>query len=395
MNPAVARRLAPIQEYYFSQKLREIEALSQAGPRVINLGIGSPDLPPHPSVIEALTSAARLPASHAYQSYQGVPALRRAMADWYERSYGVTLDPESEVLPLLGSKEGIVHLCMTFLEAGDEALIPDPGYPAYRAAVLLSGATPVAYDLTAARGWLPDLRALARRDLSRVKLMWLNYPHMPTGARADAAALAELVAFARQHDILLVHDNPYSFVLNDEPLSLLAVPGARAVALELNSLSKSHNLAGWRVGLLAGRADLLRQVLRFKSNMDSGMFLPVQLAAAAALRLGPEWYAELNARYRARREQVFELLTSLGCSFDRTQAGLFVWARVPAGFPDGFALSEEVLRAARVFITPGGIFGPNGTGFVRVSLCQPEAVLTEALGRIARVQRPQPTLMQA
>ncbi|RAK62693.1 pyridoxal phosphate-dependent aminotransferase [Hymenobacter edaphi] len=388
MNIPVADRLAPIQEYYFSQKLREIEALNQAGARVINLGIGSPDLPPHPSVVEALTAAALRPDAHAYQSYRGVPALRQAVADWYRRSYGVTLDPETEVLPLLGSKEGIVHVCMTFLQPGDEALIPNPGYPTYRAAVQLSGATPLDYDLTADHDWLPDLAALARRDLSRVKLMWLNYPHMPTGARASAPALAELVAFARQHGILLVHDNPYSFILNDEPLSLLAVPGAREVALELNSLSKSHNLAGWRVGLLAGRADLLQQVLRFKSNMDSGMFLPVQLAAAAALQLGPEWSAELNATYRARREQVFGLLDALGCSFDRAQVGLFVWARVPAADADGYALSDAVLARARVFITPGGIFGSNGNGFVRVSLCQPAAVLTEAQQRLAEAGWP-------
>jgi LL-diaminopimelate aminotransferase len=381
MNIAVAQRLAPIQEYYFSQKLREIDVLNQAGAQVINLGIGSPDLPPHPSVIEALTGAARRPDTHAYQSYRGVPALRRAAADWYQRSYGVSLDPETEVLPLLGSKEGIVHVCMTFLQPGDEALIPNPGYPTYRAAVHLSGATPVDYDLTADTGWQPDLAALARRDLSRVKLMWVNYPHMPTGTPADPAALTELVAFARAHRILLVHDNPYSFILNDEPQSLLAVPGAREVALELNSLSKSHNLAGWRVGLLAGRADLLQQVLRFKSNMDSGMFLPVQLAAAAALQLGPEWHEQLNATYRARREQVYQLLDALGCRYDRQQVGLFVWARVPAGYADGYALSDEVLRAARVFVTPGGIFGSNGNGFIRVSLCQPTAVLTEAVAR--------------
>ncbi|RTQ48598.1 aminotransferase class I/II-fold pyridoxal phosphate-dependent enzyme [Hymenobacter gummosus] len=382
MNLPVAQRLAPIQEYYFSRKLREIEALNRAGARVINLGIGSPDLPPHPSVIEALTAAARQPDAHAYQSYQGVPALRQAMSQWYARSYGVALDADTEVLPLLGSKEGIVHLCMTFLQPGDEALIPNPGYPTYRAAVHLSGATPVEYDLTAETNWLPDLSALARRDLSRVKLMWLNYPHMPTGAPADAAALAELVDFARRHDILLVHDNPYSFILNEHPQSLLAVPGARDVALELNSLSKSHNLAGWRVGLLAGRADLLQQVLRFKSNLDSGMFRPVQLAAAAALQLGPEWYAQLNATYRARREQVFGLLDALGCRYEPGQVGLFVWARVPPTYADGYALSDEVLAAARVFITPGGIFGSNGNGFVRVSLCQPEEVLREALARV-------------
>lgn len=383
MNVSVAQRLAPIQEYYFSRKLREIDALNHdGGPPVINLGIGSPDLPPHPSVVQALTAAAQQPEAHAYQSYQGLPALRQAMADWYQRGYGVALDPAAEVLPLLGSKEGIAHLCMTFLQPGDEALIPNPGYPTYRAAVLLSGATPVEYELTEANGWQPDLAALARRDLSRVKLMWLNYPHMPTGTPADPAVLAGLVAFARAHRILLVHDNPYSFILNDEPRSLLAVPGAREVALELNSLSKSHNLAGWRVGMLAGRADLLREVLRYKSNLDSGMFRPVQLAAAAALALGPEWYAAQNATYHARRRLVYQLLDALGCPYDPAQVGLFVWARVPAPWPDGYALSDAVLSAARVFLTPGGIFGSQGNGFVRVSLCQPEAVLHAALARI-------------
>ncbi|RYU81083.1 pyridoxal phosphate-dependent aminotransferase [Hymenobacter persicinus] len=383
MNVSVASRLQHTSEYYFSRKLREIEALNQAGAAVINLGIGSPDLPPHPTVVEALTSAAQRSDTHAYQNYKGVPALRQAMAAWYGRQYGVALDADSEVLPLLGSKEGIIHVSMTFLEAGDEVLIPNPGYPAYRAAAQLSGATPIDYDLTAENHWLPDLDALARRDLSRVKLMWVNYPHMPTGTAADPAFFARLVAFAAAHNILLVHDNPYSFILNPEaPQSLLAVPGAREVALELNSLSKSHNMAGWRVGLLAGRADLLQEVLRFKSNLDSGMFLPVQLAAVAALQLDHAWYEALNTHYRARRELVLELLDTIGCAVAPGQVGLFVWAAVPAGYADGYALSDELLREARVFITPGGIFGSNGNGFIRVSLCQPVEVLRAALARV-------------
>ncbi|MBT9392158.1 aminotransferase class I/II-fold pyridoxal phosphate-dependent enzyme [Hymenobacter sp. NST-14] len=379
----VASRLEPIQEYYFSQKLREIEGLNKAGAQIINLGIGSPDMPPHPNVIAALTRAAALPNTHAYQGYKGVPALRQAMADWYQRQYGVTLDADTEVLPLLGSKEGIIHISMTLLEAGDEVLIPNPGYPAYRAAAHLSGATPLDYDLTAETNWLPDLEALAARDLSRVKLMWVNYPHMPTGTPPPAGFFEQLVAFAAAHDILLVHDNPYSFILNTEPpRSLLAVPGARAVALELNSLSKSHNMAGWRVGLLAGRADVLQEVLRFKSNLDSGMFLPVQLAAVEALNLDDTWYQELNAHYRARRELVLELLALLGCRPEPHQVGLFVWARVPAQYPDAYALSDEVLHQARVFLTPGGIFGSNGNGFIRLSLCQPVEVLHQALARV-------------
>ncbi|MCB2406417.1 pyridoxal phosphate-dependent aminotransferase [Hymenobacter lucidus] len=383
MLVSVASRLQHTQEYYFSQKLREIDGMNKAGAQVINLGIGSPDMPPHPRVVAALTQAAEQPNTHAYQNYKGVPVLRHAIAGWYERWYDVALNPETEVLPLLGSKEGIIHISMTFLEAGDEVLIPNPGYPAYRAAAHLSGATPIDYDLTAENNWLPDLDLLAQRDLSRVKLMWVNYPHMPTGTPPDAAFFARLVAFATEHNILLVHDNPYSFILNQTaPQSLLAVPGAREVVLELNSLSKSHNMAGWRVGMLVGRADLLQEVLRFKSNLDSGMFLPVQLAAVEALQLDETWYAELNAHYAARRELVFELLDTVGCTFARNQVGLFVWAAIPPGYADGYALSDELLHAAKVFITPGGIFGSNGNGFIRVSLCQTTQVLAAALGRI-------------
>ncbi|MCA8832930.1 pyridoxal phosphate-dependent aminotransferase [Hymenobacter pini] len=379
----VASRLQHIQEYYFSQKLREIDGMNKAGAQVINLGIGSPDMPPHPRVIAALTRAAEQPNTHAYQGYKGVPALRQAMADWYQRQYGVALNPDTELLPLLGSKEGIIHISMTLLEAGDEVLIPNPGYPAYRAAAHLSGATPIDYDLKAENNWLPDIEALAQRDLSRVKLMWVNYPHMPTGTAPSPEFFEQLVAFAQAHNILLVHDNPYSFILNQaQPQSLLAVPGAREVALELNSLSKSHNMAGWRVGLLAGRADVLQEVLRFKSNLDSGMFLPVQLAAVEALNLDNSWYEELNAHYRARRELVFELLHLLGCTFDANQVGLFVWAQVPARYADGYTLSDEILQRARVFLTPGGIFGSNGNGFIRISLCQPTEVLQQALARV-------------
>ena len=383
---SVASRLAHTGEYYFSRKLRELAALNAAGANVINLGIGSPDLPPHASVTAALTATAALPTAHGYQGYQGTPVLREAMAGFYQRHYAVALDAATEVLPLLGSKEGLMHVAMTFLEAGDAVLIPNPGYPTYRAVAEICGAEVREYDLREASGWLPDLDALAQTDLSRVKLMLVNYPHMPTGTAADLPFLTRLVAFARQHQILLVHDNPYGFILNETPpLSLLAVSGARDVALELNSLSKSHNLAGWRVGMLVGRADLLAAVLRFKSNMDSGMFFPVQQAAAAALALGPEWFAELNATYRARREQVLELLRALGCTPAPGQVGLFIWASVPDGYADGYALSDAVLAAARVFLTPGGIFGSNGNGYIRASLCQPEAVLREALERVQRV----------
>jgi aspartate/methionine/tyrosine aminotransferase len=379
----LASRLAHTGEYYFSRKLRELAVLNAAGANIISLGIGSPDLPPHPSVSAALAASAAQPTAHGYQSYQGTPALRQAMADFYRRHYNVTLDPATEVLPLLGSKEGLMHIGMTFLEAGDAVLIPNPGYPTYRAVAEICGAEVREYDLTAATGWLPDLDALAATDLSRVKLMLVNYPHMPTGTPADLGLLSRLVAFAKAHDILLVHDNPYGFILNETPpLSLLSVPGALDVAIELNSLSKSHNMAGWRVGLLAGRAEVLAAVLRFKSNMDSGMFLPVQQAAVAALALSEEWFAELNATYRARRELVLTLLRALGCTPAPGQTGLFVWAAVPATFADGYALSDAVLAEARVFLTPGGIFGSNGLGYIRASLCQPEPVLREALARV-------------
>jgi aspartate/methionine/tyrosine aminotransferase len=382
MNIAVAKRLQHTEEYYFSKKLREIDDMNKAGANVINLGIGSPDLPPHPSVIAALNEYAQKPNTHAYQGYKGIPALRNAMAAWYQRFYNVALDPDTEVLPLIGSKEGIMHLCMTFLQEGDEALLPNPGYPTYRSAVQLSGATVVDYDLEEKNGWLPDLDALSKKDLGRVKLMWVNYPHMPTGAVTNNAFAKELIAFARRHNILICHDNPYSFILNDRPESLLQVEGARDVVIELNSLSKSSNMAGWRVGMMAGKAAWINEVLRFKSNMDSGMFQPVQMAAVKALELGQDWYDGLNDIYRGRRQKVFELLELLNCTFDKNQVGLFVWAKVPAGAKDGYAITDEILQQAHVFITPGGIFGSNGNDYIRVSLCKDEAVFGEAINRI-------------
>lgn len=358
--------------------------MQQAGHAVLNLGIGSPDMAPHDEVIQALQQGATNPKGHGYQSYSGIPALREAWANWYQRHYGVTLHPADEILPLIGSKEGIVHIAMTYLETGDEALIPNPGYPAYRAATLLAGAMPRFYDLEAASHWQPDLEALGNTDLSRVKVMWVNYPHMPTGAPASLALFERLVAFARQHRILLVNDNPYSFILNDHPLSILAVEGAKEVALELNSLSKSNNMAGWRVGMLAGKADYVREVLRFKSNLDSGQFLPVQQAAVAALNADQQWYSGLNKRYAERQRLVFELLDALHCTYDTQQQGLFVWAHIPTDWPDGFALSDAVLHQRHVFITPGGIFGEAGKKYVRVSLCQETDVLAEAVARVRK-----------
>jgi LL-diaminopimelate aminotransferase len=392
-----SKRLDGIGEYYFSQKLREIDELNRQGKNIINLGIGSPDQPPHPDVIRVLQEESAKPNVHAYQSYKGSPVLRNAVAAWYLRWYGVTLDPDTEILPLIGSKEGIMHICMTYLNEGDGALVPDPGYPTYRSAVKLAGANCIDYTLESDRGWAPDFEALERSvsersggaggaagGSGRIKLMWVNYPHMPTGQLPDQGLFEKLVAFGRKHDILICHDNPYSFILNDHPMSMMSVPGAKDVVIELNSLSKSQNMAGWRVGTLVGAKQRIDEVLRFKSNMDSGMFLPVQLAAAKALSLGQEWYDSVNDTYRARRIKVFELLELLQCDFSRDQVGMFVWAKIPAAYKDGYELSDRVLHEANVFITPGGIFGPAGQGYVRVSLCSSGEKLQESIGRVRR-----------
>lgn len=384
-----SKRLEGIGEYYFSQKLREIDGLNQQGKQIINLGIGSPDLPPHPDVIRTLQEESAKPNVHAYQSYKGSPVLRKAVADWYAKWYKVSLNPDTEILPLIGSKEGIMHICMTYLDAGDMALIPNPGYPTYSSAVKLAGGTTVPYELTEANNWFPDLEALGQQVTAlnqqgkgSVKLMWVNYPQMPTGKLPEEALFKKLVAFGKEHNILICHDNPYSFILNDAPMSLLSVEGAKDVVVELNSLSKSQNMAGWRVGTLCGAKERIDEVLRFKSNMDSGMFLPLQLAAATALGLPKEWYEQVNNVYRARRTKVFELLTLLNCVYDESQAGMFVWAKIPAGYKDGFALSDEVLYNANVFITPGGIFGNAGNPYVRVSLCSSEEKLQESIQRV-------------
>jgi aspartate/methionine/tyrosine aminotransferase len=382
MQIETSSRLQGIGEYYFSGKLREIDQLNQQGKAIINLGIGSPDLPPHPSVIKTLEEAAAKPQVHGYQNYKGLPVLRQAMADWYLRSYGVTLNPDRQILPLMGSKEGIMHICMTYLNPGDQALIPNPGYPTYSSAVKLSGGTPVTYQLAEQHNWEPDWDALEKLDLSKVKLMWVNYPHMPTGQSATPQLFEKLIAFARQYQILICHDNPYSFILNDHPVSILQTPGALEVAVELNSLSKSHNMAGWRVGMLCGADERIAEVLTFKSNMDSGMFLPVQMAAVTALGLGTEWQKEVNAIYAARREKVLELLQLLGCSPASDQVGLFIWAAIPDGYASGYELSDRILYSAGVFITPGGIFGAAGDRYIRVSLCGSVEKFAEAIERI-------------
>ena len=378
----ISKRLEGVGEYYFSQKLREIDNMNKAGKQVINLGIGSPDLPPHPEVIKTLQEEAAKPNTHAYQNYKGSPVLRNSISKWYKKWYNVELNADTEILPLIGSKEGIMHICMTYLDEGDSVLIPNPGYPTYRSAATIAGANVIAYTLKEENNWFPDFDELEKNDLNNVKLMFVNYPHMPTGQLPTKEMFHKLVAFAKKYNILICHDNPYSFILNKNPISLLSIEGAIDVVLELNSFSKSHNMAGWRVGMLSGSKERIDEVLRFKSNMDSGMFLPLQLAAAKALELDQEWYDQLNIVYTKRREKVFELLQLLNCRFDKTQAGMFVWASVPPVYKDGFELSDIVLKESNVFITPGGIFGNAGNNYVRVSLCTTEEKIEESITRI-------------
>lgn len=381
----VSDRLSGIEEYYFSTKLRQIDEMNRQGKQVINLGIGSPDRPPHPEVIKTMQEEAAKPTQHGYQNYKGSPVLRNAMAKWYQKWYGVVLDPNTEILPLIGSKEGIMHICMTYINEGDGVLIPNPGYPTYKSAATIAGANVHAYTLKKENNWFPDFDELEKSDLSKVSLMFVNYPQMPTGQVPTAKMFESLIAFADKHQILICHDNPYSFILTDKPMSLLSIDGAKQVAIELNSLSKSHNMAGWRIGMLAGTKERIEEVLRFKSNMDSGMFLPLQLAAAKALELDQDWYDSVNEVYKKRREKVFELLNLLNCSFDKTQAGLFVWAEIPSAYKDGYELSDKVLNDSNVFITPGGIFGDAGNDYIRVSLCANEDKLAEAIERIKKV----------
>jgi aspartate/methionine/tyrosine aminotransferase len=352
------------------------------GKEVLNLGIGSPDLPPPADVIEEMNKQVRQLENHAYQSYKGIPELRQGFADWYRNWFGVTLDPDTEILPLIGSKEGIMHISMTYLEAGDEVLVPNPGYPAYRAVANLTGASIREYQLEPELGWYPDLKKIEEQDLSKVKIMWVNYPNMPTGTPANRSFFESLVAFAKKHQILVCNDNPYAFILNEDPISLLDIPGAMDVVLELNSLSKAHNMAGWRVGMIAGHPKYLSTILRFKSNMDSGMFKPTQLAAVKALHSPPSWYTELNGVYRERRNKVFQLLDLLGCEYDPNQVGMFAWAKVPEQYKDAFELSDAVLYKAHVFMTPGGIFGSAGNPYIRISLCGDGSLFDEAIRRV-------------
>lgn len=378
---ATAKRLEIVEEYYFSSKLREVRQLAAEGKPIINMGIGSPDLKPSQAVIDAVVSAMQEENAHQYQSYQGVPELRQSMADFYMTNYGVALNSTTEILPLMGSKEGIMHISLAFLNEGDQVLIPNPGYPTYTSVTNLVGAVPLYYDLKESTNWEPDFEALEQLDLSKVKIMWVGYPHMPTGARGSLALFEKLVAFAKKHSILLVNDNPYSFVLNDNPMSLLQVEGAREVALELNSLSKTFNMAGWRVGMVLGSAACIDAVLKVKSNMDSGMFYGIQKGAIAALKSDASWFESMNAIYRKRRVLTEQLAKKLGCEVYKEGVGLFVWAKLPAGISSSEAFINQILHEKHIFITPGTIFGSNGEGYIRFALCVKEEKVQEAIDR--------------
>ena len=376
-----AKRLDTVQEYYFSKKLREVRALSAQGKPIINMGIGSPDLQPPPAVIEAIQQAVLQEGAHKYQSYQGLPAFREAVADFYQKNYQVVVNPENEILPLMGSKEGILHISMAFLNKGDKVLIPNPGYPTYTSVTNLVEAVPVFYDLTSEHNWEPNFKQLEQQDLSNVKLMWVNYPHMPTGAKATEDLFKKLIAFGKKHQLLIINDNPYSFVLNNNPLSILSIDGAKETAIELNSLSKSFNMAGWRVGMLLGAKPILEEVLKVKTQMDSGMFYGIQQGAIAALKVSSSWFSEMNDVYEKRRKLVWEIADALECSYDKNTSGMFVWAKTPEGVK-AESMVDHLLYNKDIFIAPGSIFGSSGEGYIRFSLCVSEEKIKEALERL-------------
>lgn len=376
-----ADRLSNVKEYYFSKKLREVDALRKEGKEIINMAIGSPDLPPPNAVIKALNEIANTKGAHQYQSYQGIPELREAIANFYLKHYRISLNPHQEILPLMGSKEGIMHISMAFLNKGDSVLIPDPGYPSYATVSNLMQANIISYNLNASNNWLPDYKEIEKKDLTGVKMMWLNYPHMPTGTNATKEHFTKAVAFAKKHDIMLVNDNPYSFILNDNPLSLLETEGARDIAIELNSLSKTFNMAGWRVGMVVGKGEIIKSILQVKSNMDSGMFLGIQKGAVEALNCSKEWFKKLNKTYIKRRKIVWGIFDMLDCSYNKESAGLFVWAKLPKG-RSAMEYTDQLLKEKDVFMTPGSIFGKNGKGYIRASLCVSEADLETVLQRL-------------
>ncbi|MBQ0735051.1 pyridoxal phosphate-dependent aminotransferase [Aquimarina celericrescens] len=381
MSIQTAKRLETVEEYYFSKKLREVRELAASGKPVLNMAIGSPDLDPPEEVVKAIQEAVVVDGAHKYQSYQGLPELRQAIADFYADKYVVNLNPETEILPLMGSKEGIMHISLAYLNEGDEVLIPNPGYPTYASVTNLVGAKPIFYDLVEENDWAPDFHSLSKMDLSKVKIMWINYPNMPTGASGNISMFKKIIDFAKKHSILLVKDNPYSFILNDSPVSILSIEGAKEVALELNSLSKTFNMAGWRVGMVSGSSDKIEAILKVKSNMDSGMFQGIQRGAIAALRISNGWYDKMNAIYEKRRELIWELASLLGCSYDKTAKGMFVWAKLPEG-TNAVDFIDTILYKNDIFIAPGDIFGSNGKGYIRFSLCITQENIKEAIKRL-------------
>ena len=380
-----AERLASVSEYYFSKKLKEVAQMNAEGKDVISLGIGSPDMPPSEKTIQTLCEAACNPDGHGYMPYVGIPELREAFARWYEKWYGVALNPNTEIQPLIGSKEGILHVTLAFVNPGEQVLVPNPGYPTYTSLSKILGAEVGNYNLKEENGWMPDFDELEQMDMSRVKLMWTNYPNMPTGANATPELYRKLVDFARRKDIVIVNDNPYSFILNEHPISILSIPGAKECCIEFNSMSKSHNMPGWRIGMLASNADFVQWILKVKSNIDSGMFRAMQLAAATALEAEHDWYDGNNANYRNRRRLAGEIMHTLGCTYDENQVGMFLWGKIPDTCADVEELTERVLHKARVFITPGFIFGSNGKRYIRISLCCKDQKLAEALSRIKEI----------
>ncbi|MDF9829746.1 aminotransferase class I/II-fold pyridoxal phosphate-dependent enzyme [Parabacteroides sp. PF5-6] len=383
---APATRVSNVQEYYFSKKLQEVARMNAAGKNVINLGVGSPDLPPSEQTIETLCQHAHHAGEHGYQPYIGIPELRKGFTDWYHRWYGVELNPQTEILPLIGSKEGVLHVSMAFLNPGDRVLIPNPGYPTYTSVSKLVGAEIVPYNLCEETGWMPDFETLEAMDLTGVKIMWVNYPNMPTGANATMELFEKLVTFGLKHGIIICNDNPYSFILNDQPLSILSVPGAREICIEMNSMSKSHNMPGWRIAMLATNARFIHWILKVKSNVDSGQFKPMQYAAAEALNAPKEWYESMNRVYAQRRRLAGKIMKALGCRYDEAQVGMFLWGRVPDHTGNAEAVADRILYNANVFITPGFIFGDQGEKYIRISLCCPEETLKEALRRVVMLQ---------
>ena len=377
-----ADRLASVSEYYFSKKLKEVAEMNAAGKNVINLGVGSPDLPPSEQTIETLCEHARKANEHGYQPYVGIPELRKGFADWYKTWYDVDLDPKTEIQPLIGSKEGILHISLAFLNPGDGVLVPNPGYPTYSSVSKLVEARLIPYELKEELGWQPDFEELEKMDLSNVKLMWTNYPNMPTGANASVELYEKLVAFGRKHGIIICNDNPYSFILNEHPLSILSIPGAKEICIEMNSMSKAHNMPGWRMAMLASNAQFVQWILKVKSNIDSGQFKPMQYAAVEALSAKKEWYDNMNRVYRSRRDLAGQIMRTLGCEYDENQVGMFLWGRIPDSAESGEAIANKVLYEANVFLTPGFIFGSRGERYIRISLCCKNETLEEALKRI-------------